>query len=36
MRPHDKAVAVHIARIHSYMENPPPKDWDGVYVMTTK
>ncbi|NEQ49437.1 MAG: adenylate/guanylate cyclase domain-containing protein [Leptolyngbya sp. SIO3F4] len=36
MRPCDKAVDVHIARIHSYLENPPPKDWDGVYIMTTK
>lgn len=36
MRPYDKAVEVHISRIHSYLENPPPKDWDGVYVMTTK
>ncbi|NEZ61718.1 adenylate/guanylate cyclase domain-containing protein [Leptolyngbyaceae cyanobacterium CCMR0082] len=36
MRPQDKAVSVHIARIHSYLENPPPADWDGVYVMTTK
>nr|MBX2862849.1 GAF domain-containing protein [Leptolyngbyaceae cyanobacterium MAG.088] len=36
MRPHDKAVEVHIGRIHSYLENPPPADWDGVYVMKTK
>ncbi|MEO0395339.1 MAG: adenylate/guanylate cyclase domain-containing protein, partial [Cyanobacteria bacterium P01_A01_bin.137] len=36
MRPHDTAVDVHIARIHSYLENPPAADWDGVYVMTTK
>lgn len=36
MRPQDKAVDVHIGRIHSYLENPPPVDWDGVYVMTTK
>ncbi|MEA5466457.1 GAF domain-containing protein [Leptothoe sp. PORK10 BA2] len=36
MRPQDKAVDVHIARIHAYLENPPAADWDGVYVMTTK
>ena len=36
MRPQDKAVDVHIARIHSYLANPPAADWDGVYVMTTK
>ncbi len=36
MRPFDKAVDVHIDRIHSYFDVPPPTDWDGVYDMTTK
>ncbi|MEM9265708.1 MAG: GAF domain-containing protein [Cyanobacteria bacterium P01_F01_bin.13] len=36
MRPFDKAVDVHIDRIRSYLEVPPPADWDGVYDMTTK
>ena len=36
MRPHDKAVDVHISRIHAYLKNPPAADWDGVYIMTTK
>jgi adenylate cyclase len=36
MRPDDKAVAVHLSRAHQYRLQPPPEDWDGVYVMTTK
>ena len=23
-------------RIHEYKKNPPPQDWDGVYVATSK
>ena len=23
-------------RINEYKQKPPPKDWDGVYVATTK
>ncbi len=34
--PHDQAVEVHIDRIHSYLKNPPPANWDGVHVMMTK
>jgi adenylate cyclase len=36
MRPGDKAVAVHLSRARQYLVQPPPADWDGVYVMTTK
>ena len=36
MRPHDKAVAVHLSRAHQYLVQPPPQDWNGVFVMTTK
>ena len=36
MQPRDKAVAIHIERINGYLAAPPPPDWDGVYVMTTK
>jgi hypothetical protein len=36
MRPHDKAVAVHLSRARQYKIQPPPKNWDGVFVMTTK
>ncbi len=24
------------SRIEEYLENPPPEDWDGVYVFTHK
>ncbi len=36
MRPNDKAVAVHINRAQHYLVEPPPQDWDGVHIMTTK
>ncbi|PZO43166.1 MAG: adenylate/guanylate cyclase domain-containing protein [Shackletoniella antarctica] len=36
MRPDDKAVAVHLSRARQYLVQPPPEDWDGVYIMTTK
>ena len=36
MQPRDKAVAIHIDRINGYLAAPPPPDWDGVYIMTTK
>ncbi|MEO0867067.1 MAG: GAF domain-containing protein [Cyanobacteria bacterium J06642_11] len=36
MDPSDRAVAIHLERIQGYMKTPPPADWDGVYVMTTK
>ena len=36
MRPSDRAVEVHIERSLSYLEIPPPEDWDGVHTMTRK
>lgn len=36
MRPNDRPVEVHIDRSLSYLEVPPPDDWDGVHTMTTK
>lgn len=27
---------VYLNRALQYKENPPPEDWDGVFVMTTK
>lgn len=36
MRPQDRAVEIHIERIHGYLRTPPPANWDGVHVMTTK
>ncbi|MEG4046175.1 MULTISPECIES: GAF domain-containing protein [unclassified Microcoleus] len=36
MRPSDRPVEVHLDRSLSYLEVPPPDDWDGVHRMTTK
>ena len=36
IRPQDKAVAIHLTRTQEYLVQPPPADWDGVYIMTTK
>src|SRR3989344_3672487 len=33
---HDKASELFIERCHAFMKTPPPKDWEGVWVMTTK
>ncbi len=27
---------IYMARLHEFRDNPPPADWDGVYVATTK
>jgi hypothetical protein len=32
----DGPSKVYYARCKHYIENPPPGDWDGVFVMTTK
>jgi len=32
----DGPSKVYAARCKHYMENPPPEDWDGVFVMKTK
>jgi hypothetical protein len=34
--PEDGPSRVYYARCKYYIENPPPEDWDGVWVMTTK
>lgn len=34
--PEDKPSKVYFDRCQHYLENPPPEDWDGVFVMTTK
>ena len=36
LRPLDKAVAVHLSRAQQYQVQPPPDDWDGAHIMTTK
>ncbi len=34
--PEDGPSKVYYVRSKHYIENPPPEDWDGVFVMTTK
>ena len=34
--PDDGPSKVYLERCELYIENPPPEDWDGVFVMTTK
>ena len=34
--PNDGPSKVYYVRCKHYIENPPPEDWDGVFVMTTK
>ncbi|MDX9801510.1 MAG: tetratricopeptide repeat protein [Spirochaetia bacterium] len=34
--PDDGPSKVFLDRCTYYIENPPPEDWDGVFVMTTK
>ncbi len=34
--PSDKPSQVYRARCKDYAQNPPPADWDGVYVYRTK
>jgi len=34
--PDDGPSAVYIERCDYFIKNPPPSDWDGVFVMTTK
>lgn len=34
--PKDGPSTEYMKRCRDYKENPPPADWDGVYVMKTK
>ncbi len=34
--PDDGPSKVYYTRCKHYIENPPPEDWDGVFVMKTK
>lgn len=34
--PDDGPSRVYHTRCQHYIDNPPPDDWDGVFVMTTK
>ena len=32
----DSPSRVYLERCEWYINNPPPDDWDGVFIMTTK
>ena len=34
--PSDGPSALYLDRAQKYKQTPPPDDWDGVFVMTTK
>ena len=34
--PEDGPSKIYLERCELYIESPPPEDWDGVFVMTTK
>jgi len=36
MDPDDGPAALYVRRCQQYVEPPPPDDWDGVFIMTTK
>ena len=36
MDPEDGPSKVYVDLCTFYLENPPPEDWDGVFVMKTK
>ncbi len=34
--PEDRTTKIFLKRVQGYIDTPPPPDWDGVFVMTTK
>lgn len=36
IHPDDGPAKVYLERCEIYIKNPPPEDWDGVFVMKTK
>jgi tetratricopeptide (TPR) repeat protein len=36
IKPDDGPAKVYLDRCEHYKENPPPADWDGVFIMKTK
>lgn len=36
VEPEDGPTNLYIDRCRTYIADPPPDDWDGVFVMTTK
>jgi adenylate cyclase len=33
--PNDKPTQIYLRRVAELKKDPPPKDWDGIYVKTT-
>ncbi|NEO86934.1 MAG: GAF domain-containing protein, partial [Spirulina sp. SIO3F2] len=36
LHPHDIPVKLYLQRCQNYLHTPPPAEWDGIHVMTTK
>ncbi|MBC1219598.1 GAF domain-containing protein [Nostoc sp. UCD121] len=36
IQPKDQGVDIHLERARNYLQNPPPKSWDGIWTMLTK
>ncbi len=36
LNPNDNTSKIYVERCQEYITEPPPNDWDGVYVMKTK
>jgi adenylate cyclase len=36
LRPHDRAITLHLDRCRDYLRVPPPASWDGVHTLMTK
>ena len=36
VNPQDMPSKVYVERCSYYLDNPPPEDWDGVFIMQTK
>lgn len=34
--PEDGPSELYLERVNQYIESPPPDDWDGVFIMTSK
>jgi tetratricopeptide (TPR) repeat protein len=34
--PQDGPTNLYLSRCETFISNPPPADWDGVFTMTTK
>jgi hypothetical protein len=36
LRPDDYTTQLHIKRIQAYQVTPPPDNWNGVFILTSK